>query len=84
MKSQLVGGILPDGRLCLFCLSPRFISFFFFVPFFPLFIRNAQMQKDSGVAGGHKRGVDAAGAGGQQKKNSLFQLEALTERLQNM
>lgn len=48
-----------------------------------------QLQKDSGVAGQHKRSfgdggaVTGAGAGGHQKKNSVFQIEALAERLEN-
>lgn len=45
-------------------------------PLFP------QLKKDGSAAGTHKRG--SINQGEQQKKSSLFQLEALAERLDNM
>ncbi|CAM9564099.1 unnamed protein product, partial [Laminaria digitata] len=45
-----------------------------------------KLQKDTGVAGGHKQGIGggAGGGGAGQKKNSMYQLEALAERMEKV
>ena len=50
-------------------------------------VASPQLQKDSGVAGAHKQGMGGGGAGSGgagQKKNSMYQLEALAERMEKV